>query len=79
MIDCSEAVRKLWDYIEHDLAEKEQEGMEEHLAFCRRCCGEVDFAQELRTVIEESAKPFMPPEVSERLEKYLAELGGSSA
>lgn len=79
MISCSEAVRRLWDYIENDLDQAEQAGMEEHLALCRRCCGEVDFAQELRVVIQEAAKPYVPAEVTKRLEKYLDHLEGSGS
>lgn len=78
MINCAEAVKRLWDYIENDLAQSGQEEMEEHLAFCRRCCGEVDFAQELRAVMRYASKPQVPDEVSERLESYLDDLEGSS-
>lgn len=78
MINCAEAVRKLWDYVENELGRGDQEDIEEHLAFCRRCCGEVDFAQELRAVMQYAARPQVPDEVSERLEGYLDDLEGSS-
>lgn len=77
MIDCTEAVRQLWDYVENDLESKNQEEMEEHLAVCRRCCGEVEFAQELHALMREAARPHIPDEVSKRLSDYLKGLEGS--
>lgn len=79
MINCTEAVRQLWDYIEKDLHSAEQERMEEHLAFCQRCCGEVEFAQELRSVMQEAARPHVPEQVAARLEKYLDDLEASTS
>ncbi len=79
MINCTEAVRQLWDYIEKGLHGAEQERMEEHLAFCQRCCGEVEFAQELRSVMQEAARPYVPEQVAERLEKYLEDLETSTS
>ena len=53
MITCAEAVRQLWDYLDGVVDESQRESIEEHLAFCRRCCGEVEFAEELRRVLAE--------------------------
>jgi anti-sigma factor RsiW len=75
MINCSEAVEKLWDYVENDLDRSNQDWLEEHLAFCRRCCGEVEFTQELRTLMRSAAKPQLPREVAEHLGKFLDGLG----
>lgn len=75
MINCSEAVEKLWDYVENDLDGSNQDKMEEHLAFCRRCCGEVEFTQELRTLMRSAARPKLPPKVAEHLGKFLDGLG----
>ena len=47
-IPCSEAVRQLWDYLDHAIAPDDQKKVEHHLSFCRRCCGELEFAKEIR-------------------------------
>lgn len=51
LIPCSEAVAKLWDYLDHAITPEDQEKVERHLAFCRTCCGELEFAKELRAFL----------------------------
>jgi anti-sigma factor (TIGR02949 family) len=79
MINCTDAVQRLWDYVEKDLDSQEQASMEDHLALCRRCCGEVEFAEEIRDLMKEASKPRIPDEVSERLSEYLDDLEGSAS
>lgn len=76
MIDCTSAVRRLWDFIELRLDEPQREEMEEHLAFCRRCCGEVEFAEELRGLLKESAGPALPPDAAKRLNEFIETIEG---
>ena len=74
MITCAEAVRKLWDYLDGVVDETQRELVEEHLAFCRRCCGELEFAEELRRFLASSAQAELPPEARARLTATLDEL-----
>jgi mycothiol system anti-sigma-R factor len=67
VITCAEAVRRLWDYLDGVVDESERAAMEEHLAFCRRCCGEVEFAEELRVFLAAQAAEELPPDVRARL------------
>lgn len=78
MITCSEAVRQLWDYLDGLVEGTAREAVEEHLNFCRRCCGEVAFAEELRRFLAEHAREDdeLPDEVRVRLLATLAELEG---
>ena len=39
VIACSEAVRQLWEYLDQAVSPEEQDKIERHLSFCRRCCG----------------------------------------
>lgn len=71
MIDCTSAVKRLWDFIELRLDAPQKTEMEEHLAFCRRCCGEVEFAEELRSFLKESSGPTLPPEAADRLNQFI--------
>ena len=75
MITCAEAVKQLWDYLDGVVEESQRELIEEHLSFCRRCCGELEFAEELRRFLATHADDDLPPEVRARLTTALDELG----
>ena len=70
-IPCSEAVRQLWDYLDHAIAPEDQVRVEQHLSFCRRCCGELEFAKEIRSFLAGSSAGEIPPHVRERLERFV--------
>lgn len=74
MISCTEAVRRLWEYLDDELAEPERKRVEEHLSVCRRCCGEAEFAQELRGFLRASASHELSDDVRSRLTATLDEL-----
>ena len=73
-IPCSEAVRQLWDYLDHAIAPEDQERVERHLSFCRRCCGELEFAKEIRGFLASDSSEEVPSQVKERLERFVEEL-----
>lgn len=71
MITCADAVRQLWEYLDGMVDEAEREAIEEHLGVCRRCCGEVEFAEELRLFLATHAADPMPEEVRLRMASAL--------
>ena len=75
MISCSEAVRQLWEYLEHDLDVEDRTRIEIHLALCRRCCGEVEFTEALRELLGSSAGPALPEDVERHLVGFLDSFG----
>lgn len=74
MITCAEAVERLWAYLDDALTAADKAALEEHLGFCRVCCGEVEFAQELRGFLSRSAADELPEDVRSRLMATLDEL-----
>jgi mycothiol system anti-sigma-R factor len=74
MISCAEAVRQLWKYLDGALPDADRQAIEEHLSFCRRCCGEVEFAEELRGFLAREAAEEIPDDVRKRLLATLDEL-----
>ncbi len=74
MISCHEAVRQLWEYLDGTVDESDRALVEEHLSRCRRCCGELEFAQELRRKLAGSAVADIPADVLDRLQHTLEEL-----
>jgi mycothiol system anti-sigma-R factor len=73
-IPCSDAVRRLWDYLDKTLSPEDQTLVEAHLAFCRRCCGELEFAKELRAFLTSNAVDEIPVDARQRLERFMEEL-----
>jgi len=71
MIPCSDAVRQLWEYLDQALSPEDQAKVERHLAFCRRCCGELEFAKELRTFLASNDVEEIPPDVRKRLDRFV--------
>lgn len=74
MIPCSEAVRRMWDFLDRSLSPEDAAAVENHLAFCRRCCGELEFAKELRAFLRAHEVEEIPLDVKTRLEAFLEEL-----
>jgi anti-sigma factor (TIGR02949 family) len=74
VITCEEAVRRLWEYLDGELGDEERAALDEHLSFCRRCCGEAEFAEELRNFLRSSADVELPDDVRRRLTSTLDEL-----
>ena len=74
MITCADAVRQLWDYLDGVVDKPSREAIDEHLSFCRRCCGEVEFAEELRGFLAANAAEELPADVRARLTATLDKL-----
>src|SRR6266540_2428877 len=71
---CTEAVRQLWDYLDKSISAEDQERVEKHLSFCRTCCGELEFAKELRSFLASNEAEEIPPDVKAHLERFVQEL-----
>jgi anti-sigma factor (TIGR02949 family) len=70
-IGCREAVRNLWEYLDRGLDEADRLAVDDHLAFCRRCCGELEFAKELRRLLVTRTEVELPGDVQARLEHVI--------
>jgi hypothetical protein len=62
MITCSEAVTQLWEYLDGALG------------VCRRCCGEVEFAEELKEFMAHHGSDSLPEDVRTRLLAFIEEI-----
>lgn len=71
MISCDDAVRQLWEYLDGSVDEADKQAIEEHLSVCKRCCGEAEFADELRKFMSSHAYDELPEQARRRLTGYL--------
>ena len=74
MISCAEAVRQLWEYLDGAAGQAQSAAIEEHLSACRRCCGEAEFATELRTFLAAHGDDDIPLDVHARLLDALGQI-----
>lgn len=74
MISCEEAVRRLWEHVELPPSVTEQALLDAHLALCRRCCGEAEFATELRGILQRLPAEDVPLDVAQRFEALIRQL-----
>ena len=76
MIDCRDAVKRMWAYLERSdaLKPKATAELEAHLKICQRCCGELEFHRELRSMVGRRARLApVPSDVRSRLEELLSD------
>ena len=73
MIDCREAVSRMWGHLERSLEPVSEHELETHLETCLRCCGELEFTKELRSRVE-AGQPTaaIPPAPKARIERLLS-------
>lgn len=76
MINCKEAVARLWAYLDRNLGLAQEKELEEHLGLCRHCCGELEFAKQIRDRLKQpGGATEIPPESRAKLETFLKGLG----
>lgn len=74
MLSCKDAVRQLWEYLDGSVAEEDRNAIEAHLSVCKRCCGEVEFAEELRGFLDRNGREEMEQETHSRLITFLEQI-----
>ncbi len=72
MIDCREAVARMWAYLSQGLEAHDADALEEHLGVCQRCCGELEFSRQLRDKVAETGAQPIPAAVRGRIDDLLA-------
>ena len=71
VIDCEEALRRLFEYIDAELHDERHREMEQHLERCRSCFSRVEFEKRLKAYTAELGREPLPPELGLRIRKVL--------
>lgn len=74
MIACREAVDRLWTYLDRSLDRTREEELEQHLGLCRHCCGELEFAKQVRAKLKDSAETPLTAPAKQRLASFVQRL-----
>lgn len=72
-ISCEEALRSLFEYLDHELEDNEHRAIDAHLHECRSCFSRAEFERRLKARLAESASEAPPAELNERIRKILKE------
>ena len=70
-IECEQALRQVFEYIDHVLDDTERAAMERHLHTCQSCYSRVEFEGRLKAKLGELKKSDADPAVRERIKKLL--------
>jgi mycothiol system anti-sigma-R factor len=71
LIDCREAVARMWAYLSEGLEKRDIEELETHLGVCERCCGELEFSRQLRERVAKTGVDRMPQPIRARITELL--------
>ena len=72
LIECREAVARMWAYLSEGLEKRDVDALEMHLGVCERCCGELEFSRQLRERVATADVDQMPQPVRARINELLA-------
>ena len=71
VIDCEEALRRLFEYLDAELHGEPQQEIEQHLERCRSCFSRVEFEKRLKAYTAELGREPVPSELEGRVRKVL--------
>lgn len=70
-IDCEQALRGLFDFLDHELDDEERAAMQHHLATCRSCYSRMDFERRLKARLRELRDDAAVGHAHERIRRLL--------
>jgi anti-sigma factor (TIGR02949 family) len=70
-IGCEQALRQVFDLVDHELNEVEREAMERHLRTCKSCFSKADFERRLKQRLRDLREDTAGPGFSDRIAKLL--------
>ncbi|MGH8720779.1 MAG: anti-sigma factor family protein [Burkholderiales bacterium] len=70
-IDCDQALRRIFAYVDRELGEEERTAMQEHLHTCRSCFSRMEFERLLKSKVGALRDGKATPSVSERVTALL--------
>jgi len=72
-IDCEQALKQVFEYIDHELADGERDAMQHHLHTCKSCFSRYEFERRLKDKLGQLPKEEneVSLEVSDRIKKLM--------
>lgn len=73
-IDCEQALRRIFELIDHELKGHEREVMQQHVDTCKSCFSRVEFERRLKEKLKALREAETSAAARERIEKLLKTL-----
>ena len=73
-INCEEALKQLFEYIDHELNSHKHEQMEEHLSKCRSCYSRLEFEKHLNAHLKKANTQKAPEALQNKLKNLIQKL-----
>lgn len=64
---CEQALKRLVEFVDHELPESEHEGVEQHLRICRNCCSRMEFESRLKERLSALSTQEVPSTTRDRV------------
>ena len=76
-VGCQEALQRLSEFLDSELAEPDGDRIREHLADCEPCLSEYDLEDHIKKLVRRSCSESAPPELHVRIRSRLTVLRAS--
>lgn len=70
-ISCEEALKHVFDYLDHALAEDQHCKIDDHLSLCRSCYSRVEFERRLKGHLRDVGKQSAPKTLQTRIRQMI--------
>jgi anti-sigma factor (TIGR02949 family) len=70
-IDCEQALKQIFEYIDHELGGADHEAMQHHLHACKSCFSRMEFERRLKEKLGALREEQATDKVSERIKGLL--------
>jgi anti-sigma factor (TIGR02949 family) len=70
-IDCEQALRKLFDFLDHELEDDERDAMQRHISTCRSCYSRANFERRLKDKLIQLRHGEPEHDANERIKRLL--------
>ena len=72
-INCEEALRHLFEYLDKALEDDMQHQMEQHMSNCRSCFSRLEFEQSLKAHVHRAGSDSAPASLRSKIGKLVSE------
>ena len=70
-IDCEQALRQMFQHLDHELSDGDRPAMERHLLTCKSCFSRMEFELRLKRKLSELREVHVNPSTRKRIESLI--------